>query len=99
DEQFTDSYPNALHNDFEPVVFQLKPEIERAKNGLLRAGARKALLAGSGSSVFGVFDKGEARESAVRELGRESGWRVFPCATLSRDAYLAALGACAAPLR
>ncbi|HKG98443.1 MAG TPA: 4-(cytidine 5'-diphospho)-2-C-methyl-D-erythritol kinase, partial [Pyrinomonadaceae bacterium] len=46
DEQFTDSYPNALHNDFEPVVLQMKPEIGRVRDALLDAGARSALLAG-----------------------------------------------------
>ncbi|HEU4874791.1 MAG TPA: 4-(cytidine 5'-diphospho)-2-C-methyl-D-erythritol kinase, partial [Pyrinomonadaceae bacterium] len=43
-----------LHNDFERVIFEIEPEIERAKMALLEAGARGALLAGSGSSVFGV---------------------------------------------
>jgi 4-diphosphocytidyl-2-C-methyl-D-erythritol kinase len=98
DEQFTDSYPEALHNDFEPVVFPLKPEIARAKDALLQLGARSALLAGSGSGVFGVFDKAEARARAVEALKEESDWRIFPCAALTRSAYLAALGACAAPL-
>jgi 4-diphosphocytidyl-2-C-methyl-D-erythritol kinase len=96
DEQFRDSYPDALHNDFEPVVFHLKPEIERAKDALLNLGARSALLAGSGSSVFGVFDKREAQERAVVTLKKESEWRVFPCATLPRAAYVSALGACGA---
>ena len=99
DGQFTDSFPDALHNDFEPVVFHLKPEIGRVKDALLRAGAICALLAGSGSSVFGVFDKAEAQGRAIEMLEKESdSWRIFPCATLSRAAYLAALGACAAPL-
>ena len=98
DEQFTDSHPNALHNDFEPVVFQLKPEIWRVKDALLRAGARGALLSGSGSSVFGVFDRGEAQGRAIEMLEREGEWRIFPCSTLSRAQYMAALGACAATL-
>ncbi len=45
-----------LQNDFEGVIFEIEPEIERAKIALLDAGARGALLAGSGSSVFGIFD-------------------------------------------
>jgi 4-diphosphocytidyl-2-C-methyl-D-erythritol kinase len=98
DEQFTDSHPNALHNDFEPVVFQLKPEIWRVKDALLRAGAHGALLSGSGSSVFGVFDNREAQGRAIEMLEREGEWRIFPCATLSRAQYMAALGACAATL-
>lgn len=99
DEQFTDSHPIALHNDFEPVVFPLKPEIERAKGALLNAGARSALLAGSGSGVFGVFDKRETQERAAHELKGEGGWHIFPCATLARGQYLSALGAAAAPLQ
>jgi 4-diphosphocytidyl-2-C-methyl-D-erythritol kinase len=98
DEQFTDFHPDALHNDFEPVVFHLKPEIERAKNTLLRAGARLALLAGSGSSVFGVFENQEAQVGAVDALREERGWHVFRCATLSRAEYRVALGERAAPL-
>jgi 4-diphosphocytidyl-2-C-methyl-D-erythritol kinase len=98
DEQFTDFHPDALHNDFEPVVFQLKPEIERVRSALLRVGARRAMLAGSGSSVFGVFDNREAQEGAAERLKEENVWRIFSCATLSRAEYLASLGACAAPL-
>jgi 4-diphosphocytidyl-2-C-methyl-D-erythritol kinase len=98
DEQFTDFHPDALHNDFEPVVFHLKPEIERVKDTLLRAGARSALLAGSGSSVFGFFDASEGRRRALEIVEKVSGWRLFPCATLSRTAYMEVLGACAAPL-
>jgi 4-diphosphocytidyl-2-C-methyl-D-erythritol kinase len=91
DEQFMDFHPDALHNDFEPVIFHLKPEIERAKNTLLRAGARLALLAGSGSSVFGVFEDQEAQERAVDVLREERGWHVFRCATIERAQYWAAL--------
>lgn len=98
DEQFTDFYPDALHNDFEPVVFHQKPEIERALNALLNVGARRALLAGSGSSVFGVFDNQKAQVGAIDALREERGWQLFPCATLSRAEYLASLGDCAAPL-
>lgn len=99
DERFADSYPSGLHNDFEPVVFQQQPEIARARNALLTVGARAALLAGSGSSVFGVFDNQTAQAGAVDALREEQGWRLFPCATISRAEYLAVLGDCAAPLR
>lgn len=99
DAQFPGSLHDALHNDFERVVFRLKPEIEHAKNALIRAGARGALLAGSGSSVFGIFDNKEAQERARLALKDEAaGWRVFSCATLTREQYAKALGPCAAPL-
>ena len=85
----------ALRNDFEAVVFQLHPEIGRAREALLGAGARGALLSGSGSSVFGFFDSEGEAERAQRALGPGTGRRVFACATLSRAEYSRALGRCA----
>lgn len=93
-----DSGPWSLHNDFEVVIFEIEPEIERAKIALLDAGARGALLAGSGSSVFGIFDDEAARDRALGSLRREDGWRVCPCRTLSRDEYLQAMGPSGFPL-
>jgi len=93
-----DSGPWSLHNDFEVVIFEIEPEIERAKSALLDAGARGALLAGSGSSVFGIFDDEAARDRALANLEREEGWRVFSCRTLSRSEYLQAMGPSGFPL-
>ena len=76
-----------LHNDFEGVIFELEPEIKRAKLALLDAGARDAMLAGSGSSVFGIFNDKAARDQALGNLRCEAGWRVFSCQTLSRSEY------------
>jgi len=86
------SYYKALQNDFEPVAFELEPEIERAKVALLKAGAESALLAGSGSAVFGVFDSGDAQARAIRAIELEPGWRVFPCSTVGRSHYRSAMG-------
>lgn len=79
-------------NDFEETIFACEPEIERARNALREVGAGSALLAGSGSSVFGIFECKEEQERAVREMEAETGWRVFPAVTVSRDEYLRALG-------
>jgi 4-diphosphocytidyl-2-C-methyl-D-erythritol kinase len=76
-----------LSNDFESVIFDIEPEIRRAKEALLQAGALGALLAGSGSSVFGIFADQEAQRRAITEIKREAGWRIFPCVTLSRNEY------------
>jgi 4-diphosphocytidyl-2-C-methyl-D-erythritol kinase len=84
--------PKGLHNDFEAVVFQLEPEIERARNALLKSGAAAALLAGSGAAVFGVFDNQDAQERAIQAIELETGWRVFPCKTVGRSRYRSAMG-------
>ena len=81
-----------LHNDFEAVIFEIEPEIKRAKQALLDAGARGALLTGSGSSVFGLFDDEMSRQRALNGLEIEAGWRVFPCSTISRSEYIGAMG-------
>ncbi len=80
-----------LKNDFETVVFDLEPEIRRAKSALLKAGAGSALLAGSGSAVFGVFDNEDAQRRAIQTMELETGWRVFPCETIAREQYQRAL--------
>ncbi len=99
DENFEDSHPYALHNDFEPVILRMRPEIGRARNALVEAGARFALLAGSGSSVFGVFDNREEQERAFESLKAEAAWRIIECATLSRIEYRKALGESASLLQ
>jgi 4-diphosphocytidyl-2-C-methyl-D-erythritol kinase len=81
-----------LKNDFESVIFDIEPEIRRTKETLLQAGALGALLAGSGSSVFGIFAGREDQRRAVNEIKLEAGWRIFPCVTVSRNEYLRAVG-------
>jgi 4-diphosphocytidyl-2-C-methyl-D-erythritol kinase len=89
---FEDSLQTTLHNDFERVIFEIEPEIYRVKEALVDTGARGALLAGSGSSVFGVFQDIDARERALGELKSEAGWRVASCETISREEYFQAMG-------
>jgi 4-diphosphocytidyl-2-C-methyl-D-erythritol kinase len=87
-----------LENDFEAVIFEIEPEIKRVKFALLEAGARGALLAGSGSSVFGIFSDEEARAQAAADLKSETGWRLFSCNTLPRDDYFRKLQSAGLPL-
>ena len=86
------------HNDFERVIFEMEPEIERAKNALLEAGARSALLAGSGSSVFGVCDDEVTRDRVLDNLTSEVGWKIFSCETLTRKEYYKAIESSGFPL-
>ncbi len=55
-----------MENDFEPVVFEAHPEIAELKRELLSRGAVYALLSGSGSSVFGLFNE----EASARQAGK-----------------------------
>jgi 4-diphosphocytidyl-2-C-methyl-D-erythritol kinase len=98
-ESFAGPIQEMLHNDFEPVIFRLKPEIKRVKTTLIALGADGALMSGSGASVFGVFDKTKARELAIGELSKETSWRVFACSTLGGEEYLEALSPCSNLLR
>ena len=83
---------SALINDFEPVVFAEFPEIGRAKQRLIELGADHALMSGSGASVFGIFDKEETRQAALKALDNEVNWRRFAVAAVSRDEYRDKLG-------
>jgi 4-diphosphocytidyl-2-C-methyl-D-erythritol kinase len=81
-----------LINDFEPTAFAEFPEIGRAKQKLLELGASRALMSGSGASVFGFFDKEETRQTALKALDNEVNWRKFAVAAVSRDDYRDRLG-------
>ena len=66
-----------LTNDLEGVVFEDWPDLRRFRDALLAEGARAALLSGSGSTVYGIFDgDDEMRGAAGRLRDRFSGWRV-----------------------
>jgi 4-diphosphocytidyl-2-C-methyl-D-erythritol kinase len=51
-----------LRNDFEDAVMDAHPGIRLVKDVMLQSGAAGALMSGSGSSVFGLFDS----EAAAR---------------------------------
>lgn len=84
----------ALRNDFETGIFAAYPEIGRVKNALFDLGAKQAMMSGSGASVFGIFDKEETRQAAMKALDRKVNWRKFAVATVSRDEYREALKMC-----
>src|SRR6266542_741991 len=92
------SFDSDLVNDFEGSVFKREPEINRAKAALKKAGAQGVMLAGSGTAVFGIFDKREEQERAIQAIELEPGWRVFPCTTVGRDQYRRAIGPCSTTL-
>ncbi len=79
---------SGLSNDFEQPVFRRFPRLEKVKRALLREGAAEALLAGSGSAVFGIFPSpAKARRAACGFPNDQT----FVCETLSRERYLRAM--------
>jgi 4-diphosphocytidyl-2-C-methyl-D-erythritol kinase len=52
-----DQWKDVLKNDFEETIFLKYPEIAQLKADLYHAGATFALMSGSGSSVFAIFDQ------------------------------------------
>jgi 4-diphosphocytidyl-2-C-methyl-D-erythritol kinase len=70
-------------NDFEPVVFERIPVLRDALREMRMAGAAIAMLAGSGSSLFGVFDFAADRDAAAERCER-LGMRCWRTETLAR---------------
>ena len=68
-------------NDFEHAALERVPTIGAAKAAMTAAGAEIALLAGSGSAVFGVFPSTGAAHSAAGELAA-LGYATWPAETL-----------------
>ena len=54
-----DELSGQAFNSFERVILREKPRLAKAKEALLSAGARLALLSGSGGVVYGLFPEGE----------------------------------------
>lgn len=77
-------------NDFESVVFSEYPQLKSIKGKLLKLGAQPALMTGSGSTLFGVFESRELRDQAVASLRKETGnENVHPVSMVSRSRYRA----------
>jgi 4-diphosphocytidyl-2-C-methyl-D-erythritol kinase len=58
-----------IKNDFEASVFANYPAVAQLKKTLIEMGARYASMSGSGSSVYGIFTKGEL-DSIQPDFGR-----------------------------
>jgi 4-diphosphocytidyl-2-C-methyl-D-erythritol kinase len=76
----------SLRNDLEPPVVQHHPAIARIKQALVDAGAVYAAMSGSGSAVFGLFERLDAARRTAADLSRP-GWLVLVTRTLSRAEY------------
>lgn len=70
---------SALGNDLEDITIGLYPEIAAIKQHFLRLGALGAMMAGSGPTVFGLFN---SKEEALGAAGKMRGGDVYVCRTV-----------------
>lgn len=75
-----------LRNDLEVPVVRHHPAIGRIKQSLIDAGATFAAMSGSGSAVFGLFERAEAARRTANDLSRP-GWLSLHTRTLNRREY------------
>ncbi len=74
-----------LENDLEETVFHLYPQIKEVKSHISKMGAALSLVSGTGSVVFGLFERKDKAEAAL-----ESAKKVYTCVlaeTLDREEY------------
>ena len=76
---------DGLRNDLEGPVVRRRAGIGEAIGLLADAGACRAGMTGSGSAVFGLFERrGAALGAARRLLGRPGGWTAWVTRTIDR---------------
>jgi 4-diphosphocytidyl-2-C-methyl-D-erythritol kinase len=60
-----------ITNDFEDYVFRTYPKVKQIKEQLYSSGAKFALMTGSGSTVFGIFENIETIKKAKKSFPSE----------------------------
>ncbi|MBT5471244.1 MAG: hypothetical protein HOK41_11635 [Nitrospina sp.] len=73
---------NSLQNHLEPVVFKKYPVVREIKDKLLKIGACGALMSGSGSAVFGIFEDSFKAKEAYEKLPKGE-WSSYLTETVS----------------
>lgn len=76
---------SAAGNVLETATFALKPQVQELKEALRAQGAKVALMSGSGSCVFGLFDEEDTARKAAKKM-REYTRTVFLARPTSRPA-------------
>ncbi|HTH25247.1 MAG TPA: 4-(cytidine 5'-diphospho)-2-C-methyl-D-erythritol kinase [Vicinamibacterales bacterium] len=80
------AWSTTLRNDLEIPVVRHHPAIGRIKQSLVDAGAAFAAMSGSGSAVFGLFERADAARRTANDLARP-GWLSLLTRTLNRHEY------------
>ncbi len=75
-----------LVNDLEAAVARRHPEIDRMRQVLKRQGAAAAMMSGSGSTVFGLFQRRIDAQQAIAAV-EGTGWRPILAPSLGRPEF------------
>lgn len=78
-----------LQNDFHEDAVSAYPEVAQAATALRTASGRRALLSGSGSSVFSLFEDEASASEAQQRLQLDSTFRVISTRFAAPDAWRA----------
>ena len=76
-----------MYNQFESSLLVQYPTLSKLKTLLLENGAFGALVTGSGSAVFGVFNKKNTQNQAYKDLKCLQIGEIFSCKTLVNHRY------------
>ena len=82
-----DGVEQLLGNDFHQVIAETTPPVARAIDALHRAGARNALLSGSGSAVFTLAHDRRTIDAIAERLDLDANYLRFPTAFAANRAW------------
>ena len=74
-------YCEGFYNIFEEVVECVRPNVTRVKSKMTENGAIRAMMSGSGTSVFGIFENetdANCAVAALRDIGATA-YLCYPC--------------------
>ncbi len=64
-----EKWKGLIENDFEETIFKSHPQIKTIKEEFYAAGALYSAMSGSGSAVYGIFDK-EVKLPSLEKFGK-----------------------------
>ena len=82
-----DDLSSQMHNQFESSLLVQYPLLSKLKKLLIENGAFGALVTGSGSAVFGVFNKKNTQNQAYKDLKCLQIGEIISCKTLEDHCY------------
>ena len=83
-----DELKSQMQNQFESSLLVQYPVLSKLKTLLLENGAFGALVSGSGSAVFGVFNNKDKQYQAYKNFSCLQIGEIFTCETLVRHHYI-----------